>query len=136
MDSSFAGIGPDGFAQWTYFWAYQNGLRTFSPWNNLVLGKGNTTLLAIKGWQIELGQLLYLRGGSITYPGGPLNSTSGWGVGFDGLVKLLVFLRGLNPNGSFAQFVLEHLELQFNYARSSGGIFPAKPFESLDLVVR
>ena len=95
-----------------------------------------TTAASIKGWQIGVGGFFYLRGGSITYSGGPALVTSGWGARLDGLVKLVVFLHGLNSNASFTHFVLDHLDLRFDYYGSESGLFPGQPFESLDLVVR
>ncbi len=136
LDSVSAGIGPNGVANYDYLLSYRNGLGTFSPWNNLVLGMPTTTTASIKGWQIGLGESFYFRGGSIIYSGSPAVVTSGWGARLDGLVKLIVFLHGLNPNAPFTRFVLNHLDLRFDYYGSDSGLFPGQPFESLDLVVR
>lgn len=136
LDSVSAGIGPNGVANYDYLLSYRNGLGAFGSWNNLVLGIPTTTATSIKGWQIGVGGFFYLRGGSITYSGGPALVTSGWGARLDGLVKLVVLLHGLNPNASFTHFVLDHLDLRFDYYGSESGLFPGQPFESLDLVVR
>lgn len=139
-DSSLV-TNPNGYSYWNYFWSYSSGLGSFSPWSNLIVGRGSASVAVSKGWQIGLGEFLYLRGGSLTNlsqnPWSSTFPTSGWGVKLDGLVKALVFLHGLNANDSFTRFILHHFNLEFDYSTASGGVFDAiKPFESLNLALR
>ena len=115
--------------------SYRNGPGSFSPWNDLIMGRPVAIAQLSKGWQIGLGGFLYLQGGSITYPGGPTAITSGWEMKLDGFLRSLVFFHVLSPNGSVTHFLLRNLDLQFDYSASNagGGI---SPLESLNLTLR
>ncbi len=135
LDSAFVG-GPSDVSNWNYFESYRGGLGDFSPWSNLILGKGSLTQVTSRGWQIGFAGFFYLRGGAIMGSRQPTYGTSGWGVSAEGLVKLMVYLHQLNPKATFTQFMLRHLDIEFDYSEADGGIFAGKPFESLDLVLR
>ncbi len=115
---------------------YQKGLGHFGIWRNLIVGKGSQSVSIRRGGQIGLGEFLYVRAGAITDAGQTTYTTFGWGLRLDGLTKCLVFLGWVNPNAPAAKFLLDHLDLQYDYSRAYGGIYQGKPFEDLNLVVR
>ncbi len=121
---------------WGYAPRYHPGLGNFNPWQNLILGKASATVGLRKGGQIGLAEFIYIRAGSITDAGQTTYSTFGWGLDLDGLAKCLVFFRWLDPNAPVAKFLLDHLDLQYDYSRAYGGIYQGEPFEDLNLVVR
>lgn len=127
-------------------YVYDSGLGDTQVYDNLIAGRPTGNVSIEKGWQIQLGQFLYLRGGSATGPGVPTYTTFGWGARLDGLVKALIFMHGLDANGNIVKFVLNHLNLQFDYSKSAGEIvgfgntggigFKGEPFEILSLTIR
>lgn len=121
---------------WNYVSRYQKGLGHFGIWRNLIVGKGSQAVGIRRGGQIGLGEFLYVRAGAITDAGQTTYTTFGWGLRLDGLTKCLVFLGWVNPNAPAAKFLLDHLDLQYDYSRAYGGVYRGKPFEDLNLVVR
>ena len=121
---------------WDYVSRYQKGFGHFGVWQNLAIGKGSQTVGVRKGGQIGLGEFIYIRAGAITDAGQTTYSTFGWGLRLDGLAKCLVFFKWLDPNAPVAKFLLDHLDVQYDYSRAYGGIYDGKPFEDLNLVVR
>ncbi len=125
---------------------YLSGLGNFHVSDNLIAGRPTDNVSVEKGWQLQLGQFIYLRGGSATGPEIPTYSTFGWGVKLDGLIKTLIFAHGIDQSGSLARFLLDHMDFQFSYSKANGEIvgygnttgigFEGEPFESLTLVVR
>lgn len=131
-------IGSISGADTTYVYVnrYQKGLGHFGIWQNLVVGRGSRRVGIRKGGQIGLGEFLYIRAGSITDAGQSTYTTLGWGLRLDGLAKCLVFLDWINAQSPVTKFLLDHLDLQYDYSRAYGGIYQGKPFEDLNLVVR
>ncbi|MCL5268468.1 MAG: hypothetical protein M1469_10245 [Bacteroidetes bacterium] len=136
LDSSMS-IYPSSLdTTFNYFDTYKDGLGDFRPYDNLFVGRPTGDVGIRRRWQIGLAEFIYIRGGSITDQGQPTYSTFGWGARLEGLLKLLVFMHWLDADGSVAKFVLNHLDLQFDYSRAYGGIYGGKPFEDLNIVVR
>ncbi len=130
-----------------YYYSYRKGLGDFHLFDNLVAGvptafdsfiygrpAGNIGVL--KGAQLELGQFIYLREGSVAEAGLPTYTTYGWGVKLDGLVKTLLFLHWLSPDGAFTRMLLDHFNFEYDYSKASGGPFQGEAVETLNLVIR
>lgn len=116
---------------------YEKGLGRFGIWQNLIIGRASATVGVARGGQIGLGEFLYLRAGNITYTGSPTATTFGWGMRLDGLIKCLVFLKSISPQSPFAEFLLNHVDLQYDFGREyDTAYFGGETFESLNLVVR
>ncbi len=121
---------------WNHPTSYQKGLGSFGIWRNLVLDRGSQSVGIRKGGQIGLCEFLYLRAGAITDASQTSYSTFGWGLRLDGLAKCLVFFKWLNPNAPVARFLLDHIDLEYDYSKAYGCIYQGKPFEDLNVVVR
>ncbi len=134
-------------SNYNYYYTYKKGLGGFHLYDNLIAGKptafenfvygetaGNIGIR--KGAQLELGQFIYLREGSVTEAGLPTYTTYGWGLRLNGLVKTLLFIHLLNQNNGMTELLLDHFNLEFDYSKATGGPFQGEPFENLSLVVR
>lgn len=131
------------FSQNPFSANYMSGLGEIEPFNNLVLGRENGYVDVRSGWQVQFGELIYVRGGSDgggwTYIINGAYHTFGVGAASSGLIKLLGFFHIVNfQKGPFA-FVVDHLDLQYNYSRYSSTEDPAMngtTFQAVNLVVR
>ena len=132
---------------YNYYYGTRNGIGGFHIYDNLIAGKPTALdhatinrpvgdIGVLKGAQIELGQFIYLREGSVTEAGLPTYTTYGWGAKLDGLVKTLLFMHCISPGNEIAKLLLDHFNLDFAYSKANGGPFHGEPFESLNLVVR
>ncbi len=130
-----------------YSYAKRKGFGGFQVYKNLIAGKpteldgftygrpaGNIGV--VKGAQIQLGQFIYLREGSVTEAGLPTYTTYGWGAKLDGLVKTLLFMHCISPGNEIAKLLLDHFNLEFDYSKANGGPFDGEPFESLNFAVK
>src|SRR5204863_2873429 len=87
---------------------YLDGTGDIRFWHNIVLGESNDNVQLHKGWQLNLGEIVYIRGGSLEAPG--LNySTSGFGFRTQGIFKLVESLNGSEPSSPILNFVANHL---------------------------
>ena len=128
--------------------AYDQGLGSFKVFDNLFTGRPTGSVSIGKGWQVEIGQFLYFRAGSATGPEIPTYTTFGGGVRLDGLIKGLIFTDAISADDTIASFLLDHLDLHFDFSEANGEIvgpssgnttgigFKWEPFESLTLVVK
>ncbi len=136
LDSSVY-IDPHSYdTTYSYVNRYESGLGSFRIYDNLIAGKSTGEVNVLKGWQVQIGQIFYLRGGSVTDVRRPTYTTFGWGANSAGIVKALLFLRMLNPGAGITNFLLDHLDLRFDYSRAEGGPFANEPLETLTLVMR
>ncbi len=122
---------------WIYYNRYENGLKRFGVWQNLVIGRASATVGVARGGQIGLGEFLYLRAGDITYAGSPTAVTFGWGLRLDGLIKCLVFLKSMSPQSPLAKFLMDHIDLEYDFGKVNPGLYNGgQKFEDLNLLVR
>ncbi len=131
---------------YTYY-ARRKGLGGFQIYRNLIAGRPTAFddyastrpaggIGVLKGAQIELGQFIYIREGSVTEAGLPTYTTYGWGARLDGLVKALLFMHWLSAKDKIAELLLDHFNLEFDFSKGTGGPFENEAFETLGLVVR
>ncbi len=118
--------------------SYTSGLGDIDPIDNLIFGRTNGNVELRRGWQLQLAEFLYLRGGSFTGESGPDYSTLGFGLRLDGLVKILAAydLVDIDRPGIYS-FIVDHLDLQYDYSEYTGDSYATGTnFQSLNLVVR
>lgn len=135
---------PDMFGDTVYsystVYSYKNGPGDISPIDNLVFGRGNGNVALRKGWQLQIAELVYLRGGSYLSPVAPGYHTLGLGLRLDGLMKLLAAYKLVDASGAaVAAFVMNHLDLQYDYSEytsTSNMNINGTSFQSLNLVLR
>jgi hypothetical protein len=99
---------PDGTIE------YQSGLGDIEFWQNVVLGQENVKIMMRGGWQIQVAEILSLRGGSVESTGLSY-ATSGYSICLGGLLKLIGLLAA-EPNESWTAFASDHFDLQFHRA--------------------
>jgi hypothetical protein len=123
---------------------YDQGLGSFKVFDNLFAGRPTGSVSIGKGWQVQIGQFLYFRAGSATGPEIPTYTTFGGSLRLDGLIKGLIFTDGISAHGAIERFLLDHLDLLFDFSEANGKIvgyryatgFKGEPFESLTLVIK
>jgi hypothetical protein len=123
---------PDGTFE------YQSGLGDMRFWNDVVLGNQNSKITMRRGWQLQVAEILYLRGGSVESPGLSY-TTSGYSACLGGLLKLVGLLTpGTESEESWVAFVAHHFDLQFHASTYSETTSPISgtTSQSLNLVVK
>ncbi len=121
---------PDGTIE------YQSGLGDIDFWQNVVIGQDNAQIMMRGGWQIQVAEILYLRGGSVESTGLSY-TTSGYSICLGGLLKLIGLLAQ-DSNESWIGFVAGHFDLQFHrasYGETSSPISGTST-QSLNLLVK
>ena len=96
---------------------YQSGLGDIAFTDNVILGKMNSRATVRKGWQVQVGEVLFVRGGRTAGPG-LAYYTDGFGVQLNGFLKLLE-LAAPELSEGWIGFVGEHFDVQ--YSRSTYG---------------
>jgi len=116
---------------------YQSGLGDIQFVDNVILGKINEKATVRKGWQVQVAEFLYIRGGSVDGPG-LAYATSGYSIGVAGLVKLLGLVSPSLRKESWVEFVGKHLDLQYHSSSYSSTTSPISGTHSaaLNLVVK
>jgi hypothetical protein len=95
-----------------------SGLGSIQFFNNLLLGEGNSHVTLRKGWQLNLGEFVSLRGGSV-HGKTDSYSTDGWGLQLRGLLKLLDEVSPEFSDSPLPMFVLNHVDLRYDHASSA-----------------
>ena len=79
------------------------------------------------------------RGGRFEYAGGDNVITSGWGMQFAGILKLLQAMDVLPDDEGFASFLLHHVDIVYNhsmYSSTSGtDLFTNQQFDALNISI-
>lgn len=120
-------------------YSYKPGLGNLEPVDNLILGRSNGAVTIIKGWQVGVGGMLYLRGGAY-YPAGQ-GSYNSIGGTFDlrGFVELLAAYHLVNARYGAFGFIMNHLDLEYDYSKyvsASDPALSAASFQDWNLVVK
>lgn len=125
-----------GFPFYSYY--YRGGLGDISPIDNLIFGQSNGNMEMRRGWQLQVAELLYLRGGSATGPGGLNYSTLGFGLRLDGLVNTLAAYQLIDiATPGIWKFISGHLDLRYDHSAYSGdNSLTGTNFQSLNLIVK
>ena len=118
---------------------YADGSGAVQFVKNVVLGEGNGRATLRKGWQLNLGELIFVRGGSVTGRGVEY-ATSGFGVHLGGVLKLFDAVSSSFSSSPFMGFVVSHIDIRYDHA-SSDYNDPYNPnngvtFNALSLVVK
>jgi hypothetical protein len=112
VDSNYVVIDPGAPPQ------YKSGTGAIQFFNNVVLGEGNTRVTLRKGWQLNLGEILSLRGGSVN-GSSESYATDGWGLRLGGLLKLIDQAIPSFADSPFPMFILHHIDLRYDHASST-----------------
>lgn len=118
---------------------YLDGSGAIQFLNNVVLGKGNSRITLRKGWQISVGDLVLLRGGSVRGRGESY-ATSGYGLRLSGLLQLLGAVTPAVSGSPLLRFIAMHLNVCYDHASSTyddpGNLNDGVTYNGISLLVR
>ncbi|MFZ1081213.1 MAG: hypothetical protein WAO19_04735 [Candidatus Kryptoniota bacterium] len=118
--------------------SYKNGLGGIRPFNNLVLGHTYGQISLQTGWQFQVAECFYIRGGSYTSPDELIYSTHGESFKLNGFLRLLASLNIIEPGSKLFSCFLDHFDLQYhvsNYTSTSSPI-DGTTFKAINIVIR
>ena len=94
---------------------YQGIYGDISPMNNVLLAEDNRQITRREGWEIGLGEIIYVRGGDFILAGTERYEymTTGYGLRLGGLLKLALLDRDVRSSHAVS-FVAKHLDLQYD----------------------
>lgn len=92
--------------------SYQSGLGDIDFVDNVLFGKSNPNVSIRKGWQMQVAEALYIRGGSVEGPGLSY-STSGYSVCVRGFLRLMG-LWAPPAAQSWIDEVTEHFDIRYH----------------------
>ncbi len=111
-------------------WTYITGFGDISLLKNVIGGRSSGSVGTRKGWQIELGEFVSVRQGSINIPGLQV-STSGYGVRLSGVLKGIQLLTGKETEGTWLGWLLRSVDLRYDHAT-----YGQVTFGALNLLIR
>lgn len=116
---------------------YQSGVGEINFVQNVIEGRYPNHVLVRKGWELQVGECLFLRGGSV-HGMGFNYETSGYSIALGGLVRMLEFASPDLAQTSWIAFLGDHLDLQYHSSSYDGTSSPlyGTAFHSLNLVVK
>lgn len=124
--------------------SYQSGVGDISFFKHVIRGElsDNERANLHKGWQLNFGEMFYLRGGSFAESpnfGGRNYSTSGFGIRIGGLWKLIQVLSPEARESDVFTFLAGHFDFGYDHAEYDVG--PSHPlsgtkFSSITFVFR
>ncbi len=125
-------------------YGFQSGLGDISFFKHVVRGKLDDDDRANlhKGWQLGLGEFVYVRGGSFSESpnfGNRNYSTSGFGIRMSGLFKLLTALSSVEGEDTILSFLLHHIDVVYDHAAyeaKHGGALDGAKFNALTVIIR
>ena len=99
-----------GTDHWVKF--YRGGFGDIDFLKNIVQGKRTETIDLSQGWQIGIGEIVFIRGGSYVGSGNRSFTTEGLGLRLVGVLKLLQGLEFVKS--SELSFIAEHLDISYD----------------------
>jgi hypothetical protein len=127
---------PDGTFE------YQSGLGDISFFKHVIQGKldNNERPDLHKGWQLEFGEVVYLRGGSFAESpnfGNRNYTTGGYGIRLGGVFKLLAAIDSEVRANSALSFLADHIDMVYDHAEySTTGPLGYTKFDGVSIVIR
>lgn len=123
------------FADGTF--TYQRGTGDIRFFQNVILGKWGGKVTVRKGWQLNLAEIVYIRGGSVVMPGLQY-STEGFGVSLGGIFK---WIESFSPTGfenEVLVFLVNHLDVQYDESSYSNTESPIQGtvFRGINFVLK
>ena len=116
--------------------SYQDGLGDIKFMENVIQGKMNPKATVRKGWQLQVAEILFVRGGHVAAPGREYE-TDGFGVSINGIFRFLEFAKPELSDG-WIGFVGEHFDLQYSASKYGGStsLNVGSRFKQLNLVIK
>lgn len=121
---------------------FQSGLGDIAFFRHVIEGRldHNDPAKLHKGWQLALGEFIFLRGGSFSESPGFGNrnyTTSGFGIRMMGLFKILTAISPPAAEDDVLSFLLRHIDVMYDHAEyTTDGPLGGTKFNALTLVIR
>jgi hypothetical protein len=121
---------------------FQSGLGDISFFDNVILGKVNSRENVHKGWQLNFGDFIFVRGGSFSESpsfGNRNYVTSGFGIRISGLFKTMQVVSPESMENTTFAFIAKHFDFGYDHARydaENGHPLGRTTFNALTLVIR
>jgi hypothetical protein len=116
---------------------YTNSPRYINLYKNFILGNSEGKVGVRTGIQVQTAEFLYVRFGATAGPNLKDIPSFGIGVRLKGLLRLIYFIDGnQRPQSEFISFIMNHIDLQYDYSRLTYSAASGQSFDELNLVVR
>jgi hypothetical protein len=105
-------------------WEYLNGLGDISFFNEVILGKTNRETIKKKGWELNLFEVLAIRGGRFQEDrerGDRNFITSGFGIRLSGILKAIRILSPESSSNEIVNFLFKHVDVRYDESTYDGG---------------
>jgi len=119
-------------------WSHDPGSGDIGFWENVILGKTPENADLRRGWQVQFGELISIRGGSVDPRGQwiPVYKTSGFSVKTGGLMKLLGLVSPGLRQESWFHFIEGHIDIQYHQSSYEYEYGSEPTFSAVNLVLR
>jgi hypothetical protein len=116
---------------------YASGLGRIRFFNNLILGEWDGRITLRKGWEFNVAEIMYLRGGSSTGSGNLIYHTNGFGFQLSGLIRLFDSVGNEPLAGDIASLIRDHIDIHYDHAQySDHPIVGNTTFNALNLIIK
>ncbi|MBN1397014.1 MAG: hypothetical protein JXA06_03180 [Bacteroidetes bacterium] len=116
---------------------YRNIFGDLSLGKHIIQGKLTDAVKISQGWQIGLGEILYIREGSFNGGGFDHISTDGWGISTSGLIKIIKLVA---EDNSLITQLIEHFNIHYDESsystNDSYNPLNSTKFSSLSLFIK
>jgi hypothetical protein len=118
-------------------WEYTTGLGDIRFIDNVLLGKASPTIGLRRGWQLQVGEALYIRGGSVDSPGLQYE-TSGYTLRLGGVFKMIMVISPEMRESGWFRALADLLDFQYTSATYSNTSSPIRDtsFKGINIVIR
>jgi hypothetical protein len=118
-------------------WEYTTGLGDIRFIDNVLLGKASPTIGLRRGWQLQVGEALYIRGGSVDSPGLQYE-TSGYTLRLGGIFKMIMVISPEMRESGWFRALADLLDFQYTSATYSNTSSPIRDtsFKGINIVIR
>jgi len=117
-------------------WTYVSGLGGVGFLENVIGGKQTGDVIVRRGWEVQAGEILSVRGGSVTQAAYNY-STSGFSIRLDGVLKLLSYAGSPEIRGGFLGFLIDFIDIRYDHASyDQGSPFGGVSFGSISIEIK
>jgi hypothetical protein len=118
-------------------WKYQEGIGDIKFVDNLIQGKYSPTVTARRGWQVQAGEIVYVRGGTVDGPGLKYE-TSGYTIRLGGIFKIVMLLSPEARESGWFRILADVLDFQYTSAKYSSTSSPIRDtsFKGINIVLK
>ncbi len=118
--------------------SYQTGLGDINFFREVILGKTNKETDKLKGWELNLGEFIYLYGGRFKEDpdrGDRNFASGGYAISISGLFKTLAVTKPEMFENNVMSYFLNHVGLKFNHSHvnSTDSVLNNTQYYSLNL---